>query len=326
MIDHWKTFAEFAEFEIKSGGPDPQLTMIQALPNLSWEEHLWRAGCYAAFHNFPSAEAIWKVWPWPRIVEEGDEFLPWVRSHWAGLSMRTERRCVRTPEKLTAYFRSYANWLPRVGTFRDYEQCWDSSIEAIRFYGRYMAIKLLELYRRLGLPLESPDTRPKGGWSPRRSMGLFFYPEKPQFLNRSEDELLLHDYNETVNLFLTTLQREYDLSLSYFQVQVLLCEYRELVEIGRYYPGRSHDEQLETYWKIEEHWGKDFLDETFPVRRACFPHEHLGELQGWQGIRKPLGRSLKDYGYVWSDLLFCFNCSRLLLDEPIQWKGCRCGT
>ena len=66
-----------------------------------------------------------------------------------------------------------------------------------------------------------------------------------------------------------------------FQLQVLLCEYREALNSG-YYPGASLDEELMYMAKASSF----DLNPILESRRALFSHEYLGEISGWSGIRK----------------------------------------
>ncbi len=313
-IDHWKWFPEFCRQEMEVGGPDPQFAMIgEAAKGLSPEEGLWIAGCYCAFHSFAPAEIFWTEWPWPSILEAPAERVEaWTRKHWAGLTMRTERRTVRSPERLTKYFMSYARWLNDTALglqHTDYETVWTASIKEIDHYGRYMALKLLELYSKyFGFRTSAPDLRPKDAWSPRRTLALLS-PHGQDITDGSVD--FVNEAAADVKHRLLEL----GVGISWYDFQVLLCEYRESWQVGRFYPGRSHDEQLEGYVKIRDHW-PDHTWQMFPLRKKLFKPEVLGELNGWDGVRKELGKALPLYGFLWNDLRYKYHETKDL-SEPV---------
>ena len=62
------------------------------------------------------------------------------------------------------------------------------------------------------------------------------------------------------------------------------------------------DSELEYDTKISPVWGR--CEEMFIARKQLFPHQVLGELSGWLGIRKELCSVLVDYGYTWTDLKY----------------------
>lgn len=75
--------------------------------------------------------------------------------------------------------------------------------------------------------------------------------------------------------------------MSYFQLQGLLCNYKEMI-YGRFYPGAGHDEELH-YFKS---FGQDFdVAPWLATRKAIFPRWCLGELGDprWDGIRPAVG-------------------------------------
>jgi hypothetical protein len=98
-----------------------------------------------------------------------------------------------------------------------------------------------------------------------------------------------------------------DLRIGYYELQALLCEFKETLRGNRFYPGRSHDEVLENYHKRSDIRGQ-YYTSLFAARKKLFPRQCLGEIgDRWDSVRKPLQATWKDYGYIWSDLEYRYS-------------------
>jgi hypothetical protein len=308
---HWRFFREFCVNERAVGGPDPHMaTVAKMSERVKPRERVWRAGCYIGVYNVPAAEAIWRHWTAAAVQRDPLAFEEWLQEHWAGLPLRRERKAVRSPRKLARCLVSYAEWsenLPvrrwwtdETGTEADrYEAAWATVTQDIYGVGRYVALKLLEFYTRyLNAPILLPDLRPAGGWSPKEALVLL-YPEHVNVLLGREDV----DNNEMVNRVAGMARRRLraeGIDVSRYVLQVLLCDYKQSYAGRRQYPGRSLDSEIEYTRTVETHFG--YVSAIWNARRALFPPQALGEVQGWPGVRKELGTVMRDHGYVWTDL------------------------
>lgn len=328
--EHWKYFAEFCRWEIATGGPDPQIPLVgQMSKNCTWEECVWRGGCYIAVYNVPFAEVLWREWSWERICAEPKALLPWLRDHWSGIVTRFERRCVRRPEWMAEFMLGYLQWtlqLPQkhhllrlLSPEQRYLELWDSCLTVPRL-GRYVALKLLEyLGKHCNIDLHAPDIRPKGGWSPRETLAEL-YPEHGELINGGDKPENHQVINDCCRVALSKLHDEYALDIDYFQLQVLLCEYRESHESRKQYPGRSHDSELGYGLKAARLWS-DAPTDLWRARAAIFPSVCLGEKNGWDGARKDLGRTLSDHGFTWSDLQYDYHRTAAAgFKAPVPWR------
>ena len=91
-------FAQHIEYDLAAGGPDPHMRCTgHMVRDVSWEEKVWRIGCYVGVYNVPSAEVIWQHWPWKRVINDPEGLASWIAENWKGLNFRRERRAVRTP-------------------------------------------------------------------------------------------------------------------------------------------------------------------------------------------------------------------------------------
>ena len=302
---HRSNFAEFCRLELLAHGPDPHIAMVTAAAN---GQGLWRAGCYINAYTFGGGAAIWTAWPtaWS-VLNDPTQFKAWVADHWAGIPMRRERRAVKSKPKFAASMLSYAEWAVvsaplLVGA--TYDMYWDSVRDLVKYFGRYATIKLLETLRRAGvIPVAMPDIRPRGAWSPRLTLS-YMWPELDAVLNSPTNaDWVLATANDHAALAMDLVKDHCGAELTCFQVEVLLCNYRQAIE--RKYPGRAHDSELGYYAKAERYWGKDVLGEDFWDTRAhLFPHACLGEFGGWEGERVECCDTYLDHGYFWSDLLY----------------------
>ena len=318
-VDHWKQLAEFSRYELLAGGPDPHMKLVGHMgKDCSWEERVWRAGCYIGVYNVPSAEAIWQNWSWSRMKEEPARLESWLREHWEGIALRRERKkpLTNSPVKLAQFLRDYASWctagLEAVTFTRGpdlYEVIWEDSREQVKYLGRYSCFKLLEcLTRYCEIPMNLPDIRPVGGDFPRRTLDVL-YPEYNGGLGKGNSPETLRIVAQAVDRAIERLAREEDLELDYYTFEVMLCDYRQSWEGKRQYPGRSQDSELDYHTSIVSHWAREAHDpgtEMFAARREIFPPWALGEIQGWSGVRKELGHVLREQGYTWSDSLFAY--------------------
>ena len=297
----WDNFAAFVKAETGVYGPDCQLKLLVALGEGKTEvERIWLNGCYAAHHCVPSAFALWRDFPDPYKVandrEEQHRLEDWLEDHWDALPVRPEMRSHRMVVKRHACIVDFAKYSieGRWKVLPDYELLWHDSIKSVRYYNRYMAIKYLELKRMVARPdVVLRDLRARNAWSPRIGLALL-HPHVGDVIGDREDNSdyaieLAEDYAlETLDV----LKTEYDVTISHFQLQVLLCNYREML-VGGFYPRAGHDEEMD-YIKLAE---KKFdMTPIWDMRAKMFDHKLLGEKNDWFGIQKSEYLRWKKFG------------------------------
>jgi hypothetical protein len=311
---HLAKLLEFYDAKKLVGEPSPHMTIVNHLSHdLPQTERLWRIGAYLVPYSVVTANAIWSAWPSGRLLlGEAPKMAEWVRENWEGMHTRTERRMVRTAPK---FIRSLTSWWEFVesGTPQrlleqraDYEAWW-KAVNRVEFFGRYISIRAIEAIRRdaerHGQPhpeMELQDIRSIGGDSPVRALTMFtpgwFHP------------LLLTDAGHADDVAEQVLQavRDSGSMMNHYEFAAMLCEYREAYEDGHQYPGRTIDQEL-TYMngKHIAYWeGKGYAMGLRSARRDLFPHEALGEVNGWTEVRPELSHLLRDWGIVWSDMRY----------------------
>lgn len=323
--EHWGFFIEFCTAETRSGGPDPQIpTVLGMSEGCSREELFWRILCYGATHAVPYAEVLWQAWPFDRIRNATpDQVLAW-STYMLGnklFHVRVERRCVRRPDWLTEYLLAARNWdshsvlayCEDASPYSGYNYTWDSLV-AIPRLGRYIALKLAAALEQTGIfPISAPDIRPRNAWSPRRMLALL-WPERdiPQEGNNAKTLAAVN----TAAFDTQARLKDSGLDLTLFQVQVLLCEYRESFQGSRgYYPGKSLDEELAFAERARRELNHDST--IWATRTKLFPIQHLGEHNGWNSSRTELKKVFRRYNYIWADCRYDYHKSVSNLAAPI---------
>lgn len=285
---HWSKFTEFVKQETATGGPDPFLDMLVYLSRShSDRDKVWLAGCYGSHHCASSGYVIFRVWPFNSVLSKPDKFKQWLADNWSYLPIRPEMRSHRMLEKrhkcLWDFAHYSAMWQPKLEPFT-YDTLWNHSVAKVKYYARYMAIKYLELLRRMGLhSFQQPDLRAQGAWSPRRTLAMLWPSHRILADKENNTKAALDAVEHAATMTVDKLAAN-GIYVNLFQLQVLLCEYRESLN-GSYYPGKSIDEDLE-YMRVAEKRWPILIKEIYRARKKLFKPETLGELSGWNGPRK----------------------------------------
>lgn len=286
-MGHWKFFTEFARKELALGGPDAQLALVaRYVEGHTRIQQAWMAGVYCAHHTGASAFAVFEEFPDPHAIMRGQKKLrAWLENHWDDLPLRREMRSHRMLDKRVECLRSFAEYtLSREWKNGNYEDVWLSSIAGAKYFGRYMALKYLELLRMTTRPeLVLTDLRAKAAWSPRIALAWLYPKHAEVFLDRHDNSpetiALVERYAAKLYRRLT---EEYKIQLNFFQLQVLLCNYKQTT-LGRFYPGMGLDEELEYMRQAKS---VTSMKPLFYLRRKMYAKRHLGEVGGWPGIRE----------------------------------------
>ena len=281
-------FAAFAKEEIAHGGPEPELAPIVWLTRDQTPiEKVWAAGVYCSHHCVPSAMVVWRQWRPEQLIGESSDYTrgclhEWLAEHWDALPVRNEMRSHRMIDKRAkclADFALYAvqeSWAdPRM----KYDEIWKDSINRVKYFGRYVAIKYMEFLRRMVRPdLILTDVRiADGAWSVRNGLALI-YPETNPWMSDRDDnrEETISKAEHQADLLIRDVHEQFGLTLSYFDAQVLLCEFKQMSR-GTFYPGKSHDEEYDFAKRVETHFS---IPEFWEARKTLFPSSVLKELHG----------------------------------------------
>jgi hypothetical protein len=310
---HKQFFAEFVETVQYAGGTTPHMLMIveSARRQSKVEEQLWWAGCYAFVYNYATAEVIYNNWR-PDQKWGYKDILYWLEQNKSGIKMRKERKAVFALPKLAECICSYRDYMHTLQDRRwftqgGYNDAFEDVCANVKYMGRYIVIRWIEVIRRLyQLDLEMPDLRNRDGEHPRKALALM-YPEFEKVLmgGNSNEEI---EQVDIITMICKIMLEQHNIYADFYTLQSLLCEYKQSVLGKRQYPGKSIDSELVYYKKVNDFWGSKYADKSimYDVRKTIFPKEVLGEISGWDGVRKPLESVLVDFGYTWSDFKYVY--------------------
>lgn len=324
---HFHHLAEFISGVELSGGTTPHVAMtVDYMSRLDDPlEKLWMAGCYALTYNWATAERVFLEWR-PADFDQ-EKFLAWSEENWDGIALRKERKAVF---RKTAFTESAATYLDfakdlvsRETWPTTYESAFSEFAAGCKYMGRYIGIRWLEVMRRaFGTDWEMGDIRADGGEHPRKTLALI-YPEDRDMLLKGNTAAHVKLVDEVADRLLLDLKFEHDLDTNYYELQSLLCEYKQSALGRKQYPGKSIDTEMDYFYKIYSHWGAEAAIESdfFTVRARCFPEWSLGEKQGWDGVRKELGSVLVNYGYTWTDAEFDYVATENLATPVLRGEN-----
>lgn len=298
-VDHWPLWIKFVRAELACGGPDSQFELLRAAydqmehPEVREKRVLkmWLIGIYASHHNAPSTLAIYQRFPDPkRVLKDPKALKAFLKEHWKYLPVRPECRSHRMLAKRHQCLMDFARYAVeetwRIGT---YDDLWADAQRKVKFYGRYMSIKVLELVRRFGVRTDMvmPDVRARHAWSPRTALGLLnpgIVKKYPMLIDRADNSEAACVLAEGIAIRTRRrMIREFDTRVSFFQLQGLLCNYRSVLT-GTFYPGAGHDEELE-YIRLNGKRFPSVADLMYETRKGIFHSKYLGEVGGWDGPR-----------------------------------------
>jgi hypothetical protein len=319
LDQHWQQFADFCRYETAYGGPDPHMTLSAEMSRgQELHEAIWRGGCYVAVYSAPYGEVIWQAWPWERIKNaSAEEVRAWLDDNWKRLEVHRHRKTVRRADWMTEYLLSYRAMVPRLIALlcnpkyplssvpAQYDAVWDE-ILSVKRLGRYVGLKLMEFLRRVDLPVPpAHDLRPVDGWSPRQTLAMLL-PEYADIAEKKNHKSLLVRTEEAGDIAQQRLT-EYGVNISRFELQVMLCEYKQASK-GKQHPGRAADTEMRLAYRVQEEW-PDLQSDIWRARKAILQPWALGELHEWRSNRNDLKTVLLRHGYTWSDSLYDFDAT-----------------
>lgn len=321
MTDHWRLFTEFCKYEKAVGGPSAHLCMVHGMSrHLPVAEQVWRVGCYGAVYNTGGAMALWSNLSRDAVLNDPVGTKAWIADHWDGIPFHRHRRAIRAPDKLYQYLSGYAlrsrdwpdrDWWHGAPSPRNYEAAWNDVL-GVYGVGRYIAIRMLELFSRCGAGTALHDIRARDAASPRRTLSLL-WPQHTQVLSKDTSRAGVVAAESIANTTLQRVREDWGVELNHYELQVMTCEYHQSIDRKRQFPGRSIDGEGSSLRKVEPYWGKTLTEPGWKVRPELFAQESLGEVNGWV-TRDELMAVAADYDYTWSDLVYDYKATRHLAD------------
>lgn len=284
-MDYWPLFESFIIEELKAHGPDPQLQLLLELaPDVSDVEKMWLIGTYCAHHCVASAWAVYLNFRPDQVLKDPNSLLRFLERNWAALPVRQEMHSHRMLEKRWACLIDAAIYATgKSWQNGSYEKIWNDFIESVSFFNRYLCIKAIEMMRRTVRPdLILSDIRAQKGWSPRAMIALL-YPEVADTVgNKRNNSFETVWYAEEYATRIRERLKLRGIELSYYQLQVLLCNSKQMIE-GRVAPGSGIEAELNFIRTAEKNFT---MSHVYDTRKRIYDHRYLSEVPGWQGLQK----------------------------------------
>lgn len=290
--------AAFAGWQLASTDIDPVYPVLRELQReMSEDEALWFTFVYVAFYNLPSATIFY-----PELLKSLYDILPYVPRTLFSLPTGVERRGLRGGTNMINHLTDLVNiweangqslrtWLTRDFT-DDPRANWtalQATLRDVLFNGRWAAYKTGEILKVVnGFPVEPTDMGMAFSSGPRWGLDLL-YGEL-----RGNTPAVLRELDDRADDLLRILRGDYGLNIAIEQLETVLCDFHSLHE-GRYYVGHDIDQMQE---QILAAGDNDVLAALWDAREEALPQWTLGEVNGWQGVRKPLKTLYRETGML----------------------------
>jgi len=286
-------YATMHRLIVQTESMDTEATVLAEVSNLlhlDKNQAAWMCFVYLAYYDMGSFLRCFEFTRNPEIP--ADKYLR--------LSCDTERRVHRVPAKMERHFGDVVsiadsngglyNWLSSY-VEKSPQQSWVNMInpvETIFGNGRWASYRTIEMIGQVcGLPVEAPDMGHANSSGPRRGLE-FLYSDLPQG-NKPADIA----YLDQVSLDLNRKLAERGISAKLQDTETGLCGFKSMVK-GDYYVGEDLDSMLEEILKQPS----GLTQTIFEARKNIFPHEYLGELNGWTGMDRARKKIYKETGQI----------------------------
>lgn len=269
--------------QVGSGDLDPMYPVLRRISErwgLDPDQRAWLAICHVIWYHPGSTLQGFRAAPEPGAIPEdltGSVLLK--------LPCLTERRGHRPKQPLINHLQDLRSklqggvldWVTQPLEGDDPQLDWarlNEHLMTIVGNGRWAAYKTAELLQKVcGLPVEAADAGHRYSSGPRKGLQVL-EPDCPQG-NTPEDIARLDQMTQQY----ADLLGEPDLA----QVETSLCDFNSLVN-GRYYLGHDIDSMQDAWRAVPA------PADAWEARADIFDPQYLGELNDWNGVRKPLKR------------------------------------
>lgn len=310
-IDRTRGYKEYHCLMVGIGDCDPAYPALRYVAHrfeLNTEQRYWLAWLYSLSYCAPTAFYMLNEFPDYENVDERRLERWWLNNKVRCL-FQTDRAKVKNFNKIVPMFKSYrdlcggsqeATYLEQLGNSPDisYDQTY-AHFSKLYYFGRFSLFLLLEAVHELtGLPIEPTGLDLPNAESCRN--GLCYALGADNLVDRTPTQdqyLILTDCLRTI---LSDLRRDYPgLKHTYWNVETSLCAFKKLFKEKRYlgyYIDRMQSEMTTMQESVNA--GVDW-SVLWDFRREYFPHEFLGELNGWNGIRPKRAKLVTKTGHIY---------------------------
>lgn len=283
-------FCTFAELQIESTDIDPVYPVLKAYYDMEGHDlstRVWKTFLYEACYNLASAHTLWELLPEP----PRNMILPLIPSVKTGI----ERRGFRGDSNLlTVHIKSFLNHVYNVSPWYTSLASWITDIankgwtavrndfEDIQYNGSWASYKWADLVKHvLDFPIEATDIGVGGkGENAGPIPGMVR-------LTGLDWKVCAEDVEAQKELL--KISRESGVPFAGLdQMETSLCDFNSLCK-GSYYVGHDIDLMMENLPENSPLW---------EARKIAIPHEYLGELNGWHGVKRDMKSMYKDYRFI----------------------------
>lgn len=300
--ERWEGCKDFFKHYVSSGDCDPAypaLVYCADKMKLDIEQRYWLAFLYSTCYCGPTAAYMFHCFP--SYQKAGiKEVYDWWFENKHKLLFQTDRKKVKSFNVFPEIFDSYKNL---IGDSQEaffakllvddkessYDNVWKEA-GRIFYFGQFSLFLFLESIHVLtGLLITPSGLNLKASESARN--GLCYATSRDDWVtlrHKLPEEKPNFGYlNFKLRQLKNELTRDYpELGVTYWNIETMLCAYKKLFWQTRYlyyYIDRFQEEIK----KVEESVrGEMNMKMLWDFRKEFFDHRFLGEIQGWDGIRK----------------------------------------
>ena len=276
----FQDYLDFHKAQMLSQDIDPVYPVLKYTLDslqLSTDDKIWAILCYVAFYQIGSGFKTFEQCPKPEVP-------------YASLTLpcETERRNHRVQERLKKHFESIVDvyfWSGSLESYftkgfdNDSKTNWlvvNERLMKLWGNGRWAGYKTAEIFMKvLDFDVEPTDMGHNGASGSRRGLELLF-DNVPT--GNTENEIWKLD-KLSEQLVQTMNNRGYHATLE--TAETSLCDFNSKTK-GRYYTGIDIDKMQIAIKEVPS----KYTDLLFEARKGTLPNDFLGELNGWDGVRK----------------------------------------
>lgn len=280
-------FRVFAAAQLASGDIDPTypvLAKVYRQRGYDADTALWHTLLYVAFYNLGSAEEVFNAFPAYQHITA-----PLTKT--TGIERRGFRGNTLANDHINAMVALWkaaggpSKWVQGV-IGRGGEQGWKKlrlAFQQVPHGGNWSSYKWADLLKNVHhLPITADDIGVGGGGPTAGPVpGMVRLTNKP-WKECAENVLLQRQ------LMLDCVSKGVPFD-GLDQLETALCDFNSLCK-GTYYVGHDIDQQMDQLANLGPEW--------WAARQQVFPRQYLGELNGWNGVRKELKTKYAQEGVV----------------------------
>ncbi len=297
-------FKEFYKLSMLIGDVDPAYPCLRYIADrheLNLQQRYWLAYLYALSYCATTAYYMFNQFPDYENVNI-ERICKWWIQNKEKTYFQTDRRRIKSynivDRMIESYMKEvgqnqhqyYSNFLLNKDPKINYKFAY-KGVSNFYYFGRFSIFNLLQSVRQLtNLNIQPDGLDLKGAQSCRN--GLCYALDKKDMMTKINKQKMKNvkiDYrflqNELIKLY-QSLKKQNAFPVTYWNIETVLCAFKKIFWKTRYL-GYYIDRQLQQINIARQRITKGInWDIMFEFRKQFFNVELLGQIQGWNGIRK----------------------------------------